>query len=129
LSGAYTAAGSSKVASVSGSARPASCPEYHDTASYTTALKTPVRQQQRVRLGFDVRHQGFALKAATDLPSGELTVSDLRGRVVFRSTYNKAIGSWSNAAASNMPHPFYFYSFKGVDGTMFNGRIALAQTY
>lgn len=129
LSGAYTAAGSSKVASVSGSARPASCPEYHDTTSYTTALKTPVRQQQRVRLGFDVRHQGFALKAATDLPSGELTVSDLRGRVVFRSTYNKAIGSWSNAAASNMPHPFYFYSFKGVDGTMFNGRIALAQTY
>ncbi len=129
LGGAFTAAGSSKVTSVAGSARPASCPTYHDTASYTTSVKTQVRQQQRVRLSFDVRHQGFTLKAATDLPSGELVVSDLRGRVTFRSTYNKSTAAWSTATASNMPHPFYFYSFKGVDGAVFNGRISLGQTY
>lgn len=129
LSTAFSDAGSSKVVSVSGSARPTTCPAYKDTASYGTSIATPARQQQRVRLGFDVRAQGFGLKAAQDLPSGELVVSDLRGRTVFRSTYNKSKGQWSNASASNMPHPFYFYSFKGADGTKFNGRISLAQTY
>lgn len=130
LSGAFTAAGATKVTSATGSARPATCPTYLDTASYGTSIAaSAARQQQRVRLGFDLRAQGFGLKAAQDLPSGELVVSDLRGRTVFRSTYNKSKGLWSNASASNMPHPFYFYSFKGVDGTRFNGRISLAQTY
>src|SRR5690606_19950554 len=85
LSTAYADAGAAKVASVSGAERPASCPAYADTSTYTTAVKTQVRYQQRVRLGFDVRPQGFSLQAAADLPSGELVVSDLRGRVVFRS--------------------------------------------
>ena len=49
--------------------------------------------------------------------------NDLRGSVAFRSTYNSATGTWSQKTASGLNMSVYFYSFRGVNGDKFDGRI------
>jgi hypothetical protein len=78
---------------------------------------------------FTIGKNAFDLVASAGLPSGDLTVTDLRGRVVFRSTWNASTGRWSQSAVRNLVHPVYFYSFRGVNGEAFNGRISLASTF
>jgi putative membrane-bound dehydrogenase-like protein len=139
IGSAYTAAGASKVTSATGSARPGTCPAYMDTTTYYAGHPGPVsigqggvssmRNLAAPDLRFNVRANGFTPIASDKLVAGDLTVSDLRGHVVFRSSFNKSTRTWSQASASNMVHPFYFYSFKGVNGATFNGRIAMDATY
>lgn len=127
LTAAYNAAGASKVSTVSGSARPASCPAYLDTTSYSVGVKrggTPLRFSQDVR--YSVRAGGFDLVSNAQLPTGELVVHDLRGAVVFRSLWNNATHTWSQSQARNLVHPVYFYSFRGNNGVNFSGRISLS---
>jgi hypothetical protein len=138
ITSAYTAAGTSKVTSATGSARPGTCPAYLDTSAALAGFPSGVSNlnpgaDYALRAHKDIRFnlfgRGFELDAtaAANLPSGELVVTDLRGRTVFRSTWNQANGSWSQAAARNMTQPFYFYAFRGTDGTSFSGRIQMAQ--
>jgi len=130
IGAAYTAAGSGKVTSVAGSARPTTCPAYLDTTAYSVGMPVGIAKGARnlaafKSVGFDLRESGFRLRAGASLASGELVVSDLRGRAVFRSSYNRALRTWSREEASGLSHPFYVYTFKGVDGRSFGGRIAL----
>jgi putative membrane-bound dehydrogenase-like protein len=137
IGSAYTAAGTTKVGTATGSARPTTCPAYMDTTAYTAGYPGTVGIHQGFTIGtqasrtilFKVRANSFTPTATSTLVSGNLVVSDLRGHVVFRSTYNKSTGAWSQSSASNMVHPFYFYTFKGVNGATYNGRIAMDPTY
>ncbi len=131
---AFNAAGTSKVTSVTGSERPASCPVYAavsaDSAGFPPGVTSSIRHgrslEARHQLRFSVLGNGFELLPPhTQLGSGEVTITDLRGKVVFRSAYNAGTGNWSRANASDMAHPVYFYSWRGVDGQTFNGRIAM----
>jgi hypothetical protein len=125
LTAAYTSAGTSKVVSVTGSARPGTCPAYLAEAMYTPVMgATPFRFSQDVR--FDIRQGGFALVNNDQLPSGELVVHDLRGKQVFRSVWNRATRTWSIGEARNLAHPVYFYSFRAYSGEKYNGRVALS---
>jgi uncharacterized protein len=81
--------------------------------------------QARNDLRFDLVPNGFNLLPNGRLASGELVVSDLRGKVAFRSTYNAPTGTWSQKSARNLGHSVYFYSFRENGGTSFNGRISL----
>jgi hypothetical protein len=125
--GAFTAAGTTKVVDVAGTTRPGTCPSYGTPVSIGQVQG--VRTFDRKDLRFEARHGGFVLTNNLQLGSGELTVSDLRGKVVFRSTYNASKASWSNGSATNLSLPVYFYSFREIGGASFNGRITLASTF
>ncbi len=125
---AFTGAGATRVVEVPGSERPATCPSYYEAVS----IRTPTGQgfaAVRRDLSFELRGNGFELLPQGQLGSGELTVHDLRGQMVFRSSYNSAAGTWSQASARNMVQPVYFYSFRGVNGDTFNGRISMSTAY
>jgi putative membrane-bound dehydrogenase-like protein len=124
---AVTAAGATKVTSVAGTTRPGTCPAYSTPVVVTPG---PVgveasRNIGRNDLRFDARDGGFVLRNNLQLGSGQLVVSDLRGKVVFRSTYNASKATWSTQAATNLSLPVYFYTFREIGGASFNGRIAL----
>jgi hypothetical protein len=125
---AYTSAGTTKVTEIAGTERPGTCPAYA-TPVYVGAGAANIanpRNFARKDLRFEARDGGFVLMNNLQLGSGELSVSDLRGKVVFRSTYNASTASWSNPAAKNMNLPVYFYSFREIGGASFTGRIALS---
>ncbi len=128
LTAAFNAAGTSKVVSAAGNARPGSCPDYLPASNWTVSIKggekTPFRFSQDVR--FDLRQGGFHLATNPELPSGELIVHDLRGKVVFRSTWNRESARWSNLEARDLAHPVYFYTYRAYSGEKFNGRIPLS---
>ncbi len=129
LTASYNAAGTSKVVSGgAGTERPSGCPAYLAPADWTVSIKggnaVPFRFSQDVR--FDVRQGGFVLASNARLPSGELVVHDLRGKVVFRSTWNREMSSWSNLEARDLAHPVYFYTYRAYSGERFNGRIPLS---
>lgn len=126
ITAAYNGAGSSKVVSASGGARPGTCPAYLALANYTPIVAggTPFRFSQDVR--FDIRQGGFVLAVNPQLASGELVVSDIRGKQVFRSVWNHETRSWSNVEAHGLAHPVYFYSFRAYSGEKYNGRIPLS---
>jgi putative membrane-bound dehydrogenase-like protein len=139
ITAAYTAAGTSKVTSVTvtGTTRPTTCPAYAatsaDSAGYPGVVVSIAHNrsvQQRHNLNFTVLSNGFELGTPhAQLGSGELAVQDLRGRVVFRSTYNASTGLWSQKTAKDLAHPVYFYSFRGVNGDTFNGRVSLTSAF
>jgi len=126
LATAYTAAGATKVVSVTGSARPSTCPAYLAPVSVfkVPGNGAPLRFSPDVR--FAVRAGGFDLVNNAQLPSGELVVHDLRGVAVFRSTWNNSTQTWSQGEARNLAHPIYLYSFRANNGVSFSGRIPLS---
>ena len=126
LSGAFTAAGSTKVTSVTGSARPTTCPAYLAVVGVKGnpgGDKMPYKFQN---VHYAARVGGFDLKSNSELTSGEMVVYDLRGQVAFRSVWNQATASWSKSQARNLAQPVYFYTFRGYEGQSFNGRITLS---
>jgi hypothetical protein len=60
-----------------------------------------------------------------ELTSGKLLVHDLRGKVVFRSVWDKATLTWSKSQARSLTQPVYFFTFRGNDGKNLNGRVTL----
>ena len=54
-------------------------------------------------------------------------VHDIRGQAVFHSTYNAGKGEWSQATAKGLNMSVYFYSFRGVNGDKFDGKIFMSQ--
>ncbi len=122
---AYTSAGSSKVTEVAGTVRPSTCPAYTPTVAIRSG-DLNARSYARNDLRFRVFRNGFELKPFGGLPSGDMTIYDLRGAVVFRSTYNSSKMEWSTSTAKGLNLPVYFYSFRGVNGDKFDGRISLA---
>ena len=129
LTGAFSAAGASKVVSVAGDARPTTCPAYLPEANWTSISRNDARfapALAHARVNFRVSGKTFEL-SGKGLQSGELVVTDLRGRTVFRSAYNSQTDVWSNATARNMNQPFYYYAFRGVNGQNFGGRINMVQ--
>ena len=70
---------------------------------------------------------GFELKPYGQLVSGELVVYDIRGQAVFHSTYNSGKGEWSQNKAKGLNMSVYFYSFRGVNGDKFDGKIFTGQ--
>jgi hypothetical protein len=123
---AFTAA-DTKVVEIAGTERPGTCPSYYPAVAVNPA--SSARSFARKDIRFDVRDGGFTLKNNLQLGSGELRVSDLRGKVVFRSTYNASKATWSNPTATNLSLPVYFYTFHEIGGASFNGRIALTSHF
>jgi len=102
------------------------------TATCTVTLDpaTPVVTRQlattpREGLRFSIQAGGFQLMPHGNLPSGELTVYDLKGHAVFSSRYDAGSSSWSVASARGLNQPVYGYAFRGVDGYTQRGSIAL----
>ncbi|MCD6024577.1 MAG: hypothetical protein K0Q91_1493, partial [Fibrobacteria bacterium] len=121
---AFNAAGASKVTEDAvNTERPSTCPAY--ALPVAIGPNTSARDFARRDIRFQVRDGGFVLANNLQLGSGQLSVSDLRGKVVFRSTYNASTASWSNPAARNLSLPVYFYTFREIGGASFNGRIVL----
>ena len=130
--GAFTSAGASKVVEITGTTRPTSCASYTALSAPDAAkpnvpsvgVRSTGSLEARNHLRFSLTHNGFELQTQHgQLPSGELVVYDLRGSVAFRSTYNSATGTWSQKTASGLNMSVYFYSFRGVNGDKFDGRI------
>jgi hypothetical protein len=82
--------------------------------------------QPRSDLRFNDTPDGFQLLPHGQLPSGELTVWDAHGRVVFRSGYQAAAQRWSQTRAQGLSKGLYLYAFRGVDGTRIQGRLSMA---
>jgi putative membrane-bound dehydrogenase-like protein len=135
ISAAYSAAGTSKVTTATGSARPGTCPAYlgasgpNDGYPATVSVQGAYALRANKEVRFNLGNNGFDLVGANSLPSGELVVADLRGHIVFRSTWNAATRTWSQASAKGMTQPFYFYSFRGTKGDKFSGRIHMVQNF
>lgn len=86
---------------------------------------TVYRAQTVSGLKFATYGDGFSLRAHGGLPSGRLTVYDLRGRAVFASRYDAAGANWSQSQAHGLKEPVYAYDFRGEDGSVARGRISL----
>jgi hypothetical protein len=72
---------------------------------------------------------GLRLVPSARLPDGDLTISDLRGRSVFRTRYSAEARSWSAAGeelarlSREMGSAVYVWRFRGADGTLLRGRV------
>ncbi len=82
--------------------------------------------QPRSDLRIVPTRDGFGLEPHGQLPDGELTVADAKGRAVFRSAYRAREGRWTVPAARGLKPEVYFYAFRGADGALMQGRITLA---
>jgi putative membrane-bound dehydrogenase-like protein len=120
---AFNAAGATKVTEIAGTERPSTCPAYQTPVAIGVPNARSFAARKDIR--FEARNGGFVLTNNLQLGSGELSVTDLRGKLVFRSTYNAGTKSWSRTTASNLNQPVYFYTFREIGGASFNGRIAL----
>jgi len=80
---------------------------------------------------FQYRVVGRTLELQSDrqLGSGDLTVYDLRGKIVFRSVYSASKGQWSQATIRSLNMSAYFYAFHGTSGIQFNGRIIMTPEF
>jgi putative membrane-bound dehydrogenase-like protein len=76
-------------------------------------------------LRFQVQAGGFRLLPHGDLPSGDLSVYDIRGRLAFFAGYDAKRSAWSVAEAVGLRQPVYGYAFRGADGSVRRGNIAL----
>lgn len=83
-----------------------------------------VAPDPRSDLRFRLAPAGFRLLPHGQLPSGELTVWDPKGRAVFRSRYESGKGQWSRAQAEGLPPGVHFYAFHG-EGVRIQGRLVL----
>jgi putative membrane-bound dehydrogenase-like protein len=91
-----------------------------------TPVSVPARRAQPIAgLKFATHADGFSLRAHGGLPTGRLTVYDLRGRAVFSSRYDAAGATWSQPRAQGLREPVYGYDFRGEDGSISRGRISL----
>lgn len=79
----------------------------------------------RVGLRFQIETRGFRLLPHGDLPSGVLSVYDIRGRLAFSSSYDTSRSIWSAPEARGLPQPFYAYVFRATDGFTQRGNIGL----
>jgi uncharacterized protein len=135
LTNAFNAAGNTKVTSTAGDARPASCPEYEEAGELMAGFPeggSSVTPARSILAHHDLRFNVMGNRIELMTPpaavgAGTLTVYDLRGRVAFRSNFNGS--TWSHPVARDMNQPVYFYSFRGVNGDAFNGRISMARAY
>jgi len=93
--------------------------------SSTTTASRQLAQAPREGLRFNVQAGGFQLMPHGNLGSGVLTVYDLKGRAVFSSRYDASSASWSVASAQGLNQPIYGYAFRGSDGYIQRGSIAL----
>jgi hypothetical protein len=82
--------------------------------------------QLRSDLRFIALGDGFRLQPHGQLPSGEITVTGLDGREVFRSVYDSQNARWSQAEMHGLSSSIYLYSFRGNDGVQLQGRMAIA---
>ena len=125
---AFTSAGTSKVTEIAGTSRPSTCPSYLPAVSIRSeAMDT--RAYPRTDLHFRTYQNGFDLLPYGQLASGELTVYDLRGTPVFHSTYNAGKSEWSQKTAKGLNMSVYFYSFRGINGDKFDGKIFLTKNF
>lgn len=79
----------------------------------------------RGNLRFQNLAGGFRLLPHGDLPSGELAVFDIHGRLAFFSRYDAARSAWTVAEAHGLSQPVYGYAFRGADGSSRRGSLAL----
>jgi putative membrane-bound dehydrogenase-like protein len=130
--GAFNSAntGTVHIDSVTGaSGRPGTCPAYLGVVGIKDAPSASMPYLFSRDVRFDVHARGFNLLANGDLPSGELVVFDLSGKVAFRSVWNQSALKWSTPEARNLAQPVYFYNFRGTEGQTFKGRIALGSQF
>src|SRR6185369_11594070 len=80
--------------------------------SSTTTAARHMAQAPREGLRFNVQAGGIQLLPHGNLPSGVLTVYDLKGRSVFTSRYDAGSSSWSVASVQGLNQPVYAYAFR-----------------
>jgi hypothetical protein len=68
---------------------------------------------------------GFRFLPDGGLPAGSLSVYDTRGRLAFAARYHTSTSLWNPGAAHGLSEPVYAYVFRGNDGSVRKGRIAL----
>ncbi len=88
-----------------------------------TELSRTGAVQPRSDLKIMAVNGGLRLIPTGRLPDGELLVSDVRGRAVFRSRYSAEAGSWSSAEARLSTDVVYLWRFSGAEGTLLRGRV------
>lgn len=79
----------------------------------------------RPGLRFQIQARGFRLLPHGELPSGELTVYDIRGRLAFSTRYDASRSAWNVPEARGLSQPLYAYLFRGADGSLRRGNIGL----
>jgi len=120
-----TASGLGLVVNEDGNARPAGCPELGAAGlpPPTTRLGAARSFTQRRDLLFLPRGNGFALGSSGQLGSGELTVHDARGAIVFSSQYDAATRAWSRPEAHDLTTSLLLYVYRETEGATFRGRV------
>lgn len=68
---------------------------------------------------------GFRLLSLPSLPSGALSVYDLRGHTAFASRYDAAKAAWTPPDAHGLRQSLYIYAFRGKDGSYRSGNLSL----
>jgi hypothetical protein len=83
----------------------------------------PATEPPRIGLRLVPSRGGFRLLPHGQLPDGVLTVTDVRGRVAFRSAYRAREGRWTAASAGRLAAQVHLYAFRGADGSLIRGRL------
>ncbi len=123
---AFDAATTAKLATATpANTRPGTCSAIGGTVAISGSDK-PTQAYNSIR--FTTNHNGFELHPYGQL-SGELVVYDIHGQTVFHSTYNASKHEWSQATAKGLNMSVYFYSFRGVNGDKFDGKILTNQDF
>jgi hypothetical protein len=108
-----------------GSGVPTGTPSCSVTLDPVAIFKPAVGSAPRQGLHFQLEVGGFRLMPHGELPSGELSVYDIQGRVAFTSRYDASRSAWSVDAAHGLHQPVYGYAFRGADGSVRRGNLAL----
>ncbi len=96
--------------------------------TYDPATTSDLGRSETAPLGglrFQVEAGRLRPLAHGDLPSGELTGYDLRGRRAFSARYDAIRSAWSVPEIRGLGEPVYGYAFRGADGSVRRGSIAL----
>lgn len=107
----------------SAQARPCEPALYAADPSTQARFRVPVAAWHALRI--QPLPGGFRLLPDGGLPAGSLSVYDTRGRLAFTSRYDAANSAWSAGAALGLSDPLYAYAFRGDDGSLRKGRIAV----
>ena len=122
---AFDAATTAKLAAATpANTRPGTCTAIGGTVAISRSSH-PAQAYNNIR--FSMTRNGFELHPYGQLASGDFVVHDIRGQAVFHSTYNAGKGEWSQATAKGLNMSVYFYSFRGVNGDKFDGKIFMSQ--
>jgi uncharacterized protein len=75
------------------------------------------------QLRYRLNGNGIELGVNVQMPAGKLVIYDLRGQMVFHSTFKN--GEWSQSSVKDLKMPVYFYNYRSFDGGVLKGQIPM----